>query len=39
MDYKASLAAGQVFLKAGEKETHVGTDERDIKLLYSLVRS
>lgn len=37
VDYKKSLAEGQVYFRESEKADSVGTDERDITLLYSFV--
>eukprot|EP00884_Botryococcus_braunii_P007191 jgi/Botrbrau1/16473/Bobra.0142s0067.1 len=37
IDYKKSLMEGRVYFKQGENFAQVGTDERDIKLLYSFV--
>jgi hypothetical protein len=37
VDYKKSVLEGRVYFKKGENIEFVGTDERDIKLLYSFV--
>lgn len=38
INYKKSLLAGELVLRDGEDDAKIGTDKRDIAMLYSLCK-